>query len=135
MAAGSPNREFVFPESMQPIIEAIGLSAAISIVSVYAGGRIFIPKPENLREGHPIERLLGMPQALRLARRINGNVEIPRCQMRLLELRDEEICRRLEARNELGNPIESAFDLANAYGLSHRAVRAIAARKRATVGV
>lgn len=112
------------PESMNVIIETIGLSAAISVAQVFAGSKIWVPKRDALTEHHPLSRLLGMPLAYKIADRFGGSdLVVAQCQRMLLEQRDAEIVRRRDAG-------ESAFELAQAYGLADRSIRSILARAR-----
>lgn len=54
------------------ISRAVGDSAARTLVHVYPGARVYIPKPERLDASHPIATLIGVPLALRLCDEFGG---------------------------------------------------------------
>lgn len=116
---------YALPESMDVVVDAIGISATLSLVHVYAGTRIYLPKPGNLDEQHPIASLLGLELTRRLCTAVGGDqVVIPVCHKMLAERRADEILRRWEDG-------ESVPELATTYALSERAVYAILATERA----
>lgn len=115
---------YELPEGAAVLVEAIGISAALSVVHVYAGTRLYIPRAENLDEVHPLARLLGHPLARRLADAMGGDYfSVPMAQVLLEEERD----RKIEARIEGG---ESAADIAQSYGLTERQIYERARRYR-----
>lgn len=115
---------FVLPTSMTVVVDAIGISAALSIVHVFAGRKIYIPKLPIADDCDELEQLIGYPLLRRLASALGGeHFTVPQCERMLRDRRDAEIVRRLNAG-------ESAFQLAAAYGLSDRAIRSIAAEAR-----
>lgn len=125
----------VLPESMNQVVDAIGVSAALSIVLRWAGRKLYVPRPEGLTDEHELVELLGMPLAWKLASAIGSRgigrvILIPQCQRMLLDQRDAEILRRGKPVLE-GGAGQSAFVIAQDYGLTDRAVRSILARQRA----
>lgn len=116
---------YALPESMDDIVDAIGVSASLSLVQIYAGTKIYLPKADRITERHPVAALLGLPLAVRLCVAKGGEaVTIPVCYRMLADRREDEILRRLEE----GATIT---ELATAYALSERAIYAMKARTRA----
>jgi hypothetical protein len=114
----------LLPPSMGIVVDAIGHTAAISMVQVYAGVEIYVPTADNMSEAHPIARLIGLPLALRLALAVGGaKLAIPVCQALIQAERDEEIARRLDEGASIG-------DICKAYSLSERMVYYVAERTR-----
>jgi Mor family transcriptional regulator len=116
----------VLPESMQPVVKAIGISAAISLVHVFAGRKVYIPKLSIDDDRDELERLIGYPLLRQLAAAMGGQaLTIPHIERMLRDQRDAEIVRRSIAG-------ESAYKLAADFGLSDRAVRSILSEARTT---
>ncbi len=115
------------PEAMEPIIDAIGRSAALSLVHVYPGAELYIPKPDNLTEEHPLAAFLGMPLAKRLAERFGGDVlDVPVCHRMLDAARAAQVVAALHAG-------VSVAEVTRRFGVTIRAVRLMKARHRARV--
>lgn len=120
---------YVFPDSMAPIVAAVGFSASISMVHVYGGSRLYVPKPSHLNEHHHLAELLGLPLARKLAAALGGeSIAIPMCQ-RVLE-RERTVGIVAAAASGV-----SAADIARKYLITDRAVRQILARHRLSLGV
>lgn len=116
----------LLPKSMAPVVEAIGMSAAISLVHVYAGTRLYVPAPDNLHTEHPLCKLLGEPLAAMLAKAIGGDyLLVPVART----LRDSDRQRVIVARATAG---ESYADIARSLGMTERAVQATLDRSRRT---
>lgn len=60
------------PRSMQPFVAAIGASATMSVMRVFGGARIYVPRPSGLDDAHPLVNLLGRPLAEKLAQHVGG---------------------------------------------------------------
>lgn len=103
-------------EFMRELSDAIGASAAMSVVRVFGGGRIYVPKPTALDDQHPLTVLLGRPLAVRLCDRLGGErFEVPRAAAVEVRLRNDEIARRfLQGK--------SIRQIAIAFGISKSAV-------------
>lgn len=87
-------RRYELPETLAPVVEAIGYSATLSLIHVHGGSRIHIPKPESLDETHPLVELLGMPCVLRLARAVGGSrLDVPVGRSILAEARRDRVLR------------------------------------------
>ena len=114
----------IVPVSLNPVAAVIGTSATVSVMRVYAGARLYIPLPENLRDDHPICRLLGGPLAIQLAEILGGSlIDVPKGTTQILKQREDEIIRRWRRG-------DSARIIARSYGLTERAIfRVIAAAK------
>lgn len=105
------------PDSMTPVVDAIGVSAALSLVHVYAGTRLYVPQAENLGEEHPICRLLGRPLTLRLCQAVGGDyISVPVGRALLKAERDRQIVERADRG-------ESQAEIARAYGVTERWVQ------------
>lgn len=103
-------------EFMRELIDTIGASAAMSVVRVFGGGRIYVPKSAALDDQHPLTVLLGWPLAARLCDRLGGErFEVPRAAAVEVRLRNEEIARRF-------GQGKSIRQLAIAFGISKSAV-------------
>lgn len=108
--------------SMQPVIDAIGFDAAVTLVSRFGGVTILM----RARDDDPLTLALGCTDATTLAAALGpGAMYIPRCMHWLLAKRNEEIC----ARYLHGEP---QSDLALRYRLSDRHIRNILASEPAT---
>lgn len=113
--------------SLPDVVAAIGYSATLSLIHVYAGGRVYVPLPSNLTEAHPLARLLGMPLALKLAQAIGGGdpLRVPSSVNVIWQQREEEIVRR--SRDGV-----TVTELARAYGVTERYVYGVRARAKAS---
>lgn len=104
------------PESMAPFVAAIGESATLSIVRVFGGGRIYVPRPERLDDAHPLVRLLGRPLAARLAHALGGEShDVATANSVEATIRADEIRRRFRGG-------ASVRQLALSFGISTRTV-------------
>ena len=114
----------ILPDSMEPVVAAIGVSAALSLVHVFAGRHIYIPAYPLTGDRDDLEGLIGYPLLRKLAAAMGGqSYSVPQCERMLRARRDAEIIRRSSAG-------ESAAKLASDYALSDRAVRGILAEAR-----
>lgn len=103
-------------EFMREMTDTIGSSAAMSVVRVFGGGRIYVPKSVALDDRHPLAELLGRPLAVQLCDRLGGETfDVPRAAAVEVRLRNAEIVRRFRAGS-------SVRQLALAFGLSRRIV-------------
>lgn len=105
------------PDSMTPVVDAIGVSAALSLIHVYAGTRLYVPRADNLGDEHPICRLLGRPLSVRLCHAVGGDyISVPVGRAILKAERDRQIVERAERG-------ESQAEIARAYGVTERWVQ------------
>ena len=111
--------------SLQPIVEAIGIAGCEKVVCSFGGSNIWIPKAENLKEGHPLVTLLGREDATRFCQLLGGcYLDVPRAAATKLAARDKEISDAIQRKTPVGS-------IARTYGLTERRVRMIAATFRA----
>ena len=116
---------YVLPGSMDGVVEAIGFSAAISIIHVYGGGELFVPLRKNMTERHPLARLLGIPLALHLTDAYGGEaIQIPMGDRVLATAREAQII-------AAWNNGESAPAIGRRFLRSERYVRLVIERARA----
>lgn len=114
----------LIPDALAPMVEAIGLSATMSVVHVYAGARLKIPDNKAHIDLHPLTRILGGPLMQQLVARCGGEfVEVPFCQRILDSERDRQILERWREG-------WSAERIAAAYAMHMRSVFRILARAR-----
>ncbi|MDO8414148.1 MAG: Mor transcription activator family protein [Gallionellaceae bacterium] len=59
------------PRSLQQIVDAIGMDAALVLVAHYGGIRLYVPL--ELKPGHPLIELLGEEAAQKLCRAFGGD--------------------------------------------------------------
>ena len=111
--------------AMADVVAAIGASAALSIVRVYAGGQVYVPKLESMTDEHPLARLLGRPLADKLARHIGGGepLRIPTLRRQLEREREREIVDRMKRGQTVAH-------IARAYGVSVRHIYDVRARAK-----
>lgn len=96
--------------------EAIGPSPVLSIMRVYGGGRVYIPKRAALDDDDPLVRLLGRPLAERLSDRLGGEKhDVPTAATIETAERNSEILRRFRAGY-------SSRQIAQHFGVSRRTV-------------
>ena len=113
------------PESMSAVVDAIGVSATISVIQVFSGTRLYVPLAANMGDEHPLCRLLGRPLAEKLCHAIRGDyVLVPVFRA----LNREELERDIAARAKSG---ESYASIARSHRMSERAIHAIVRRVRA----
>jgi Mor family transcriptional regulator len=99
-------------ESMQPVVQAVGLAAALAIAGRFGGQNIYIRAGE-LAENDPLVLLVGHRAARALQERLgHGLFTVPKCQALVNAQRNAEI----RARYQQG---ESLNLLARSFGL-HR---------------
>jgi len=116
---------YVLPASMDGVVEAIGFSAAISLIHVYGGSHMFIPLRKNMSEAHPIAQLIGISLALRLAEAYGGEeVRLPMGDRVFATAREAQII-------AAWNNGQSAQQIARRFLCSDRAVRLVVGRARA----
>ncbi|MDF1566215.1 MAG: Mor transcription activator family protein [Deltaproteobacteria bacterium] len=107
------------PESIQVIVDAIGLAAALKLVTEYGGISFYVP--QEIPPGHVLEHLLGREAATALAAAYQGeDLQIPRCLSYLVDRRNHNI------REQYASGV-SAARLARLYGITERWVRCIVA--------
>ncbi|MBL0142641.1 MAG: hypothetical protein IPP91_11210 [Betaproteobacteria bacterium] len=114
----------MIPESMAIVVDAIGVSATISVIQVFSGTRLYVPMPENMGDEHPICRLLGRPLAEKLCSAVRGDylaVPVFRPLIR------EELERDITGRARAG---ESYASIARSHRMSERAVSDVVKRAR-----
>lgn len=110
---------------MDAIVDAIGSSAAISLIHIYGGSRLFIPMRKRMTEDHPIAGLIGLPLALRLADAFGGEaVPLPIGDRVLASAREAQII-------EAWNNGESAAEIGRRFLVVERTVRKLIGRARA----
>jgi Mor family transcriptional regulator len=104
------------PASMDHFVAAVGASATLSIIRVFGGGRLYIPKPAKLDDSHPLVRLLGSPLATRLSEAMGGEMhDIATATTAAVAVRNREIRTRFQHGT-------SVRQLAVAFGLSKRTI-------------
>jgi Mor family transcriptional regulator len=104
-------------ETLKPIVNVIGRSATVSLVSVYGGTRLYFPKHENIGTHHPVARVIGLPLAQALCKEFGGEaIELPKAMRITTDQRDAEILRRK-------NGGEKVADIARDLGMTERGVR------------
>lgn len=112
--------------AMAEVVDAVGYSAATSLMHVYAGCTIYIPTVAKVDDNHPIGRLLGVPLARKLCQALGGTtLQVPTGYRMLEQAREAAILAAL--RN--GATVSA---VAQQYSMTERGVRLIAARFRAT---
>jgi len=81
----------LIPASLQPIVDRIGLDAALKLVKAYGGVRLYVPKKVDV--DHPLAALIGYPAAKALAAEFGGqpHFDIPKCEAALREHRNRQI--------------------------------------------
>jgi len=103
--------------SMQPLIESVGLDAAIQLAARLGGTRVLVradPHPNDA-----LARAVGLQWARQIAGAIGpGVLAVPRCLAWLLARRNEEIAARYDAG-------ESQVELALRFGLTERQISRI----------
>lgn len=108
--------------TMQPVLDAIGFDATITLVAALGGTRQVLSAPPGPYDA--VARLLGADAAARLVSAIGaGPLDIPRCLSWMLARRNEEICARYLAG-------ETQAELALRFRLTERHVRNIVASQR-----
>jgi hypothetical protein len=113
-----------FPESMQEIVQAIGVESMLKLAKDYGGSTVGIPTSRNLTRNHPVVRLLGEVKALALAKIVGGSrLIVPTCRSVNCAIRDAEI---LEQR-ENGKTVRW---LSRTYGVTERQVMHILQHQR-----
>lgn len=119
-------REDLLPKSLQSICSVIGLSAAIKIASHYGGTRLWVPA--NMQVNHPLARLIGFDQAVKLCTRYRCEyLSIPRAARAIKAMRNAAIVSRYLAG-------EKAKSLAREYGIHERMIWYILSRQRRASG-
>ncbi len=112
----------MIPESLQPVVAAIGPAATASIIQVYSGGELWVPQAHCLDENQPLVQLIGMPLAIRLAHAVGGrSLRIPIGKSLVRHLRSQEMINRWRK----GLTISAIADL---YCLTERQVYYIVGR-------
>lgn len=105
---------------LHAIISAIGLPAALKLVEVYGGVRIYLPLPGNITSENSIAALIGVDKARALASVWSQErPTLPRAADYLRRERDRVLRREKKSM--------SVRDLAMKYGLTERAVYLILA--------
>lgn len=105
---------------LDQLITAIGTHLALRLVSERGGTRVYIPTAARLTEDCPIERIVGMPAAAKLAAIWPGEwIGVPLAQAYARRARNREICRRYAAH-------ETAAALARAFETTERNIHLIA---------
>ncbi len=113
-----------FPESMQEIVQVIGVESMLKLAAMYGGSTVGVPIASNLSEGHPVVRLLGAAKALSLAHIVGGSrLIVPTCRSVNCAIRDAEI---LEQR-EKGKTVRW---LSRTHGVTERQVMHILRQQR-----
>jgi hypothetical protein len=104
-------------DGLGPIIDIIGLRKAMELFRVRKGRVAYIPKPENLKQGHWIVEAIGSKAASDLALHNGGNtIAIPNGVSINKVIRDREIV----AMRLKGVPM---IEVAKAFDISARTVR------------
>ncbi len=89
----------LLPQGARDIVSALGVSDAITVLTVLAGTRWAVPNIEHKhgKTGVTLVKYLGEPLALKLMTAFGGEaLSIPRCQKALNSVRDAEIIARYE---------------------------------------
>jgi hypothetical protein len=70
------------PPLLSEIAEVAGLSAALALADARGGNRVYFPAPPNLREGHPLVKIVGREAAMKICEhfaKLGGiELEVPR---------------------------------------------------------
>jgi hypothetical protein len=102
-------------QRMQPLIDAIGYDATVSLVAALGGTRIYV----SCRPDSPVAAIVGAEASERLRRAVGQEVvDLPRCLHWLLGRRNEEIV----ARSMAG---ETQEELARRFRITERHVRRV----------
>ncbi|MBF0273459.1 MAG: hypothetical protein HQL98_15530 [Magnetococcales bacterium] len=105
------------PDSLQELVRVVGAEGALRLVAGFGG--LTLALPTRLKPDGDLVRLLGWETAEALVAWGGGDrIYIPRAERALRCLRDQEIRRRVDAR-------EPVADLARQYRLSERRIWAI----------
>lgn len=107
------------PGSLNDVIDAIGIDAALRLVEHLGGTRLYVP--ERMTPEHPIVALLEHKQAYALAEHFGGDqIILPRCVAAIRAMRDDTI-------RQQRNGGASTKALAIKHGLTERQIYAILA--------
>lgn len=107
------------PQTAAEIVDAVGVDAALRLVEVWGGVRVYVP--QRITDDHALVSTLGRGLAETLAARFGGEaLNIPRCLHALRAVRNTRI--RSERRQG-----DSPASLALRYGLTERQVYSILA--------
>ncbi|MGL4885495.1 MAG: Mor transcription activator family protein [Aeromonas veronii] len=101
----------LLPQGARDIVAALGVSDAITVLSVLAGTRWAVPNIEhrNGKTGVTLVKYLGEPLALKLMTAFGGEaLSIPRCQKALNSVRDAQIIARYEQLCREGMSVRAA---------------------------
>lgn len=105
------------PESVQDLIEVVGLSAAEVIVRERGGIRLCIPM--KAKANHWMAKLIGLDKMVKLVRVYQGEeIDIPRCAAAILAARE----------NEIACSEKSNAELAREHGYTERGIRKLKRR-------
>ena len=103
--------------AMQPIVDAVGFDAAITLVAVFGGTRPTLPARPGADDA--ISAVIGVDKAEQLVQRVGpGPLDVPRCLNWLAARRNEEICARYLAG-------ETQTELARRFRLTERHIRRV----------
>lgn len=106
----------LLPGILLEISELIGMAATLKLVAKYGGVRLYVPK--EIKEDHPLIKLVGICNAIALSDTYGGEtLEIARAEAAIREIRDTEI------RNQW--PALSQRQLALKYNTTERNIRLI----------
>lgn len=115
---------FELPQSMAAVAGAIGYAAAVSLIHVYGGADVYIPKPENADDAHPLARFLGRPCFDLLAAAVGGGpLRIPAGHTLLRQARSDRVVLLWRSGAKIG-------EIARTVGLSQQGVYQILRRWR-----
>jgi hypothetical protein len=112
------------PRDLRDIADLIGVVPTMQLVRRYGGTRLYFPI--NLTKDHPLSKLIGYGEMLRLVQYAGDSIEIPRATIAIQAARDKQI----RAESLAG---ESQAALAVRYNLTERWIRSITAGEKGRV--
>ncbi len=116
------------PESIQEMVDVIGLPAALCIVEKRGGIRLCVPKYVN--DNHWLVKTIGMKAFKKLVEYYNGEeIDIPRCLQAMNALKELEIYNRATKNGDSG------ATLAREYGYTERGIRKVKRRVEARLKI
>lgn len=121
--------EQALPDSLEPIVEALGLSLTLALVEGLAGQEIEFPKTQHgpgAAKFAMIASVIGVDAAVVMGKKFGGErTYIPKCDHLRRVWRNFEVIRDYDALLKVTRAGNAARELCNRYGLSCRQVENI----------